>query len=58
MENRRVTFSNSYTLKYFISRNIVKLSTRHLLRIYFSRALLETPCRFSGDHIFRFWASI
>ena len=47
MENRRVTyFSNSYAVKSFISRNIVKLSTRHHLRIYLAHALLETLCRF------------
>ena len=51
MKNRRVTsFSNSYAVKSFISRNIAKLSTRHHLRIYLARALLETPCRFFGGN--------
>ena len=59
MENRRVTsFSNSYAVKSFISRDIVKLSTGHHLRIYLAGALPETLCRFFGDHPFRFWASI
>ena len=59
MENHRVSsFSNSYAVKSFIPRNIVKLSTHHHLRIYLTRALLETPCRFFGDLTFRFWVSI
>ncbi len=59
MENRRVSsFSNSYEVKSFILRNIVKLSTHHHLRIYLARALLETPCRFFGHHTFRLRASI
>ena len=58
MENRQFFFSNSYAVKSFIPRNIVKLSIHHHLRIYLARALLETHCRFFGDHTFRFWASI
>ncbi len=56
MEIASFFFSNSYAVKSFIPRNIV--SIHHHLRIYLACALLETHCRFFGDHTFRFWASI
>ncbi len=48
-----------YVVKSFIPRNKINLSTHlYYLRIYPIRALLQTPCRFFGDHTFYFWASI
>ena len=50
---------NSYTEKSFIPCNKITLSTHHHLRSFILfPTLLETPCRFFGDHTFRFWASI